>query len=536
MRVTPMHRIRVGSLRISPSTNFASSKPRYLLGVLQAVLIFVTSALLSQASLFPSTLVSVTTPTWHSVSLPLGQGLDAANSQGARAIVTITCSSSTTCLGGGEGADGAVLLRSTSGGATWHPVSLPRGQGLYGRIELDRRIWTITCSSSTTCLGGGEGADGAVLLRSTSGGATWHSVSLPRGQGLYNGSGGLIVTITCSSSTTCLAGGDGTNGAVLLRSSDAGATWHPVSLPRGQGFYGHNGSGGGIFTITCSSSTACLAGGRGTNGAVLLSSTSGGATWHPVSLPRGQGLYGHIWGSIWTITCPSSTACLAGGRGTNGAVLLRSSDAGATWHPVSLPRGQGFYGHNGSGGGIFTNTCPSSTTCFAGGYGTNGAVLLSSTSGGATWHPVSLPRGQGFYGHNGSGGAILTNTCPSSTTCFAGGYGTNGAVLLSAPNPVSSTLTSKLPVIGEVVVLLVILVIIALALQRRRAKRAPALAGVGTANNSAPPTQSAPPTPGSDSSLTHNDSGAGWLNCRSCGGQNPRDNRFCSHCGNALDG
>jgi hypothetical protein len=75
MRVTPMHRIRVGSLRTSPSTNFASSKPRYLLRVLQAVLIFVTSALLSQASLVPSTLVSATTPTWHSVSLPLGQGL-----------------------------------------------------------------------------------------------------------------------------------------------------------------------------------------------------------------------------------------------------------------------------------------------------------------------------------------------------------------------------------------------------------------------------------------------------------------------------
>jgi hypothetical protein len=272
MRVTPMHRIRVGSLRTSPSTNFASSKPRYLLRVLQAVLIFVTSALLSQASLVPSTLVSATTPTWHSVSLPLGQGLYGTNNNFSKAIIeTITCSSGTTCLAGGSSADGAVLLSSTNGGATWHPVSLPRGQGLYG----------------------------------------------------------------------------------------------------------HNGSGGGlIYTITCS----------------------------------------------------------------------------------------------------------------------------------------------------------------SGTTCLAGGFGAKGAVLLSAPNPVSSTLTSKLPVIGEVVVLLVILVIIALALQRRRAKRAPALAGVGTANNSAPPTQSAPPTPGSDSSLTHNDSGAGWLNCRSCGGQNPRDNRFCSHCGKALDG
>jgi hypothetical protein len=161
------------------------------------------------------------------------------------------------------------------------------------------------------------------------------------------------------------------------------------------------------------------------------------------------------------------------------------------------------------------------------------STLVSATT--PTWHSVSLPLGQGLYAHNGSG-AVFTITCSSGTTCLAGGEGTDGAVLLSAPNPVSNTLTSKLPVIGEVVVLLVILVIIALALQRRRAKRAPALAGVGTANNSAPPTQSAPPTPGSDSSLTHNDSGAGWLNCRSCGGQNPRDNRFCSHCGKALDG
>jgi hypothetical protein len=75
----------------------------------------------------------------------------------------------------------------------------------------------------------------------------------------------------------------------------------------------------------------------------------------------------------------------------------------------------------------------------------------------------------------------------------------------------------------------------ALALRKRRAKRARALSGVSTAKNSTPPIQGSLPTPGSDLSRAHDNSGAGWLNCRSCGGQNPRDNRFCSHCGKALD-
>ena len=503
MKITSMHRTRVGSWSPSRSGKSSLSKPRYLLWVLDVGLILLVSALLSLAALSPITLVSAKAPSWHRVALPLGLG---------GLISTINCFSSTSCRIGGEGPKGAVLLNSTDSGTSWHSVGLPLSHGA--------QILTINCPSSTTCLAGGMGGSTrAALLRSGNGGVTWHRVALPPGLGLRRLHAGAIITITCPSSTTCLLAGLSPKGAVLLRSTDTGSSWDSVAHPPG---LAHDSSGlGAIYTITCPSSTTCLAGGQGTNGPVLLRSTDTGISWDSVALPPGPELprsMGQNWpelhkyaysnctvgirpvrvhtnatdsihlqefrilthaprhnlDAIRTINCPSSTTCLAGGLGPKGAVLLRSTNGGTSWHSVALPSNLGLHAHTRSVfGAIGTIDCPSSTTCLAGGQGAKGAVLLRSTNGGTSWDSVTLPPG---LEHNSSGlGIIYTIACPSSTTCLAGGGGNKGPVLLSTSSTTGSRLTSTLIVLGGVVVLLLILGVVALALRRRRSARSGAL-------------------------------------------------------------
>lgn len=109
VRVTPMHRMRVRSTNITTSDRFASSTLRHLLRVLPAVLVLIAGALLSQAVLALGILVSSTTPAWHSLALPFGEGLH-GSTKNAGVIFTIACPSSTTCLSGGGTPKGAVLL------------------------------------------------------------------------------------------------------------------------------------------------------------------------------------------------------------------------------------------------------------------------------------------------------------------------------------------------------------------------------------------------------------------------------------------
>ncbi|WP_276940776.1 hypothetical protein, partial [Ferrimicrobium acidiphilum] len=67
MKITSMHRTRVGSWSPSRSGKSSLSKPRYLLWVLDVGLILLVSALLSLAALSPITLVSAKAPSWHRV-------------------------------------------------------------------------------------------------------------------------------------------------------------------------------------------------------------------------------------------------------------------------------------------------------------------------------------------------------------------------------------------------------------------------------------------------------------------------------------
>lgn len=105
------------------------------------------------------------------------------------------------------------------------------------------------------------------------------------------------------------------------------------------------------------------------------------------------------------LTCPSSSTCFATGNvapndagAANYDALYVSSDGGANWHTSALPRGFTF---------TTPLTCPSATSCTAGGTAGGSAVILSTTDGGDHWSLAPLAMS----------GELVALDCTSALDC-----------------------------------------------------------------------------------------------------------------------
>ncbi len=489
---------------------------------------------------------------WHTASLPSGLGL----SNGS--LRAIYCPTSTECFAVGYG-KGSVVLRTTNGGNTWQGTSLPSGFGLsLGNLDA------ISCPTSSDCFAVGRGytsnnTSPAVLIETTDGGNTWQGTRLPSGLGL---SLGYLYTISCSTSTECLAVGYG-KGSVVLRTTNGGDTWQGTSLPSGFGFSNSN-----LNAISCPTSTECFTSGRGS---VVLRTTNGGNTWQGTRLPSGLGLSG---GNFDAISCPMSTECLAVGYGNGDldAVLVKTTNGGNTWQVTRLPSGLGISGDKSD-----AISCPTSTECFAAGGddtqesdNTNPAVLIETTDGGRSWHTASLPSGLGL-----GIGNLDAISCPTSTECFAAGQGsgygfgfgfgysygygyaalirygrTEAACMLGLVGsgaPLSSSASTSLFVkhtgllvlLGGGMLLLIALTGLGLFTRHRYLKARSVLAMTGTGIEPEEGTATYPsevaviPEAGhlpEDTPMPEN-----TLLCPACNAHNPSANRFCGVCGSEID-
>lgn len=245
---------------------------------------------------------------------PLNAGPTAAE------LLTVACSSATSCVAAGAG--GVALV--TSDGTSWSPTSFSDGT-------------TRQAAASPTALFA-HGYDG-VLHRSTDGGATWSR------RGRIDASSVAFLTADVGVAATQFG---------VYRSADGGLTWarsHPYAAHAVAAVPG----GAAAVAVTL-------------EGAALVS-VDAGATWaSAASTPE----------ALLAVTCPSATRCLAGG--TSG-LLLVSDDAGATW----APRATGFtdvlvalaFGDDLRGLAIVSTTDGSRS-------------LHRSVDGGSTWEPVAL--------------------------------------------------------------------------------------------------------------------------------------------------
>ncbi len=121
------------------------------------------------------------------------------------------------------------------------------------------------------------------------------------------------------------------------------------------------------------------------------------------------------------VSCPSTTTCYATGSGTNSGILV-TANAGAGWTFEATPQGANQ---------LTSISCPTVTTCFAGGGAIdNGGLIIETTDSGASWSTLTLPysvaEAESYDIYD-----IAGIDCPDVNTCFATvGLG-DGAVLMT---------------------------------------------------------------------------------------------------------
>ena len=100
-----------------------------------------------------------------------------------------------------------------------------------------------------------------------------------------------------------------------------------------------------------------------------------------------------------SLSCPSAAVCNA----TDPNGILRTADSGKKWVNQVLPTGVTSVGYL---------SCPSASTCMAGGSLGQGAVTVHTTDAGARWAAVDLPTGIS---------QLDAVACRAASVCEAGG-------------------------------------------------------------------------------------------------------------------
>jgi photosystem II stability/assembly factor-like uncharacterized protein len=219
--------------------------------------------------------------------------------------------------------------------------------------------------------------------------------------------------ISCPTIVRCWVVGNGPSGAVIMSTSDGGAHWSkqtpPVNL----------GTTPDLHEISCTDPLHCWAVGQDVGGpAEIIATRDGGATWSGQSYPADTGLTN--FGNLESIVCPTLDHCWAAGanRRTSTtdrpAVLLATADGGTTtWTQQAYPPDSGL-----SNGEFLQVTCADGDHCWAvgdtGGAVYTGAtpVILSTVNGGGNWVSQSPPAGTASQ-------VVQSISCPTVTTCWA---------------------------------------------------------------------------------------------------------------------
>ncbi len=339
----------------------------------------------------------------------------------AAAVAVLAVVASVVVPGGNRAPRGPASSSGSSGSSGPVATASWRLSGFIGQAA-----WTIgssagtpsagvllTCPAPGTCYADQLGPAGAatVVEVTTDAGATWHASNIPAGYTVTSAP-------SCPSARTCAVAAEApaTGVTALLVTSDGGGTWLPHAAAVGRVL--------AITTLSCSSSSACVALGHGpATGStprppVALWTANGGATWNAgtVSAPFIPEVSGGI-------SCPSKQTCVVVGLAvgtqprTPGQGAVRyTTDGGATWSAGTVPAGIT---------AVQSVSCPRRSTCVAvANRGAGNSISLASSDGGRTWRLA---------------GTLLTGTtvlgtvaCPTASDCFAGGFRDISGVLLGS--------------------------------------------------------------------------------------------------------
>jgi hypothetical protein len=261
----------------------------------------------------------------------------------------------------------------------------------------------------------------------------------------------VLTDVACVTSARCWAVGStvgsagAPNGAALITTADGGATWTGQTIPPQVAY---------LSSVSCSDLHHCRAVGQaapGANGAATSIATSdGGTTWTLQPGPAGVL-------DITAVTCRPDRRCVAIGTTAGGSTALVAATPTSGWTPLGpLPPGIS---------GATSLSCTSDRSCWVTGHiqvdadHVNGVVAVT-TDGGTSWLTEVTPRGLGYLnavsclpGPTQGAGALparSTTTVPPSTTAAAPPPATAPLATTSttAPAPAVGVAGARCTVVG----------------------------------------------------------------------------------------
>lgn len=242
---------------------------------------------------------------------------DAANNPVA-ALTGVSCSSSSYCLAVGQyrtsPKDQSELL-SWSGGA-WTPSRAPLPANVASNQAEAGYLVGVSCVSASSCTAVGSYGDGTIggpwVLTET--GDSWTSVGAP--QPSDSTGNGQFWDASCPATSSCVAVGEyesTSSGFAGLLSTGSGSSWTAMSAPMPAN--GVSSQGAATYGVSCASSSRCLAVGvysDDTSSEPLLL-TKSGSSWTPAEAPVPANAGSIPYASLWGVSCPSQSFCVAGG-------------------------------------------------------------------------------------------------------------------------------------------------------------------------------------------------------------------------------
>jgi hypothetical protein len=312
-----------------------------------------------------------------------------------------------------------VTLAEHWNGSSWSVQSTPNPRGATASILLG-----VSCSSSTTCTAVGDYSNGEgrlVPLAERWSGGSWSLQSAPSPPG---GGYGAFYGVSCPSSTSCVAVGDfydeSAGMQVPLAERWNGASWSIQSTPPGA-------TSGVLAGVSCLSSTSCTAVGEYTNGVgteLTLAERWNGASWSIETTPNPDRATNSV---LNDVSCTSSTSCTAVGDYGNPAgtqLTLAERWNGVSWSIQSTPNPAGSQYSV-----LLSVSCSSSTACTAVGYfdTSDAQPTLAESWNGASWSTETRANPSIAPNYDFLAGV----SCSSRTACTAVGSSANGADTLA---------------------------------------------------------------------------------------------------------
>ena len=354
----------------------------------------------------------------------------------------VSCTSANACTAGGASLDNSgtsVPLAERWDGTSWRVQVTPAPAGSIGSGFAG-----MSCSSATVCIAAGSyGTSGGsgVMLAERWNGTRWRIQVTPSPAGA---TGSELLAVSCAATGACTAVGSVTIGSAGGRAATTasrnsggstttvelaerwnGTTWRVQAIPNPG-----RSTGTGFAAVSCSTPTACTAGGSYDTASHLgrpVAAGWGGRSWHRQAVPARVGA--SVASGLVGVSCASARTCIAVGYGTattGESTTLAERWDGSRWRIQRSPVPAGTVS-----AGLSGVSCPSPRTCTAVGQFFNSGqreLPLAERWDGTRWRIQPVPSPAGAR----RGAELSAVSCPSADRCFAVGqyFTKSGSVAL----------------------------------------------------------------------------------------------------------